>query len=84
MGCVYCGNWKGECQMWDDDNDSLNPEGADEEGFCTASEDEDPSWCQSYESDGADEDDEEVCDECGEPLGFCASDCSERGENQDG
>lgn len=55
MGCIYCGNWEGECQMWDKHNEGSNPEGADAEGFCSAGEDPDPSWCQSYESDGEDE-----------------------------
>jgi hypothetical protein len=70
MSCVYCGNLHGECLMWEEGS-SLNPEGADDHGNCMADEDEDPTWCQSYES----AEDEDVCDYCGEPLGFCASDC---------
>lgn len=81
MGCIYCGNLDGRCQLFDvHELSELNPEGADEQGFCCAEDDEDPSWCQSYESDGNDWDDE-VCDYCGEPLGFCASDCETRDEN---
>jgi hypothetical protein len=78
MGCIYCGNWEGECQMWDEKNTSLNPEGADEKGFCTANEDPDPSWCQSYESDGLDDEDE--CPDCECPLSECECYCNTCGE----
>lgn len=71
MSCIYYGLGNGICELWEEDF-LLNPEGTDEEGYCTVEDDEDPSWCQSYEN--ADED-EEVCDYCGEPLGFCAEDC---------
>jgi len=70
MGCIYS-DFTGACQMWEKENLSLNPEGADEEGCCIAEDDPDPSWCQSFESDDGDE----ICDYCGEKLGFCASDC---------
>jgi len=69
MGCVYCGLGNGICDLWDEDS-SLNPEGTDEKGYCIAEDDEDPSWCQSYEDA-----EEDICDYCGEPLGFCAEDC---------
>ena len=59
MGCIYCGNWQGECQLWDEDEDDLNPEGADENGICTANEDPDPSLCQSYEPDWTEEEEGE-------------------------
>jgi len=68
--CVYMGNLHGECTLWDADS-TINPEAADAQGNCTADGDEDPTWCQSYEP----MDDDEVCDYCGEPLGFCADDC---------
>jgi len=50
-----------KCQMWsEEDKDHINsPEGADEEGYCTADEDEDPSWCGSYDSDGWDDGEED-------------------------
>jgi hypothetical protein len=44
--------------LFDKENDALNPEGTDEQGMCCASDDPDPSWCQSYEynHDGSEED----------------------------
>jgi hypothetical protein len=46
--------------MWEAGS-SLNPEGADEEGFCTAEDDPDPSWCGGYEynRDGTQEEEED-------------------------
>jgi len=70
MGCIYSDLRDGKCQMWEGDS-SLDPEGCDEEGFCIAEDDPDPSWCQSFESNEPDE----VCDYCGEELGFCALGC---------
>lgn len=75
MSCVYCGLGNGVCDFWEEGS-SLNPEGTDEEGYCIAEDDEDPSWCQSYEDA-----EEEVCYYCGEPLGFCAEDCETREED---
>jgi hypothetical protein len=61
--CRYCGNWEGECQLWEEGS-SINPEAADDKGYCSATDDEDPSWCQSYEGDGSEEGWENVCDYC--------------------
>lgn len=70
MTCAYSGLMSGMCELWEKGS-SLNPEGADENGYCIAEDDEDPSWCQDHQE----EEDAEVCDYCGEPLGFCAEDC---------
>lgn len=78
MGCFYYGLGTGKCDLFYEENESLNPEGADKEGYCLAEDGEDPSWCQSYEDADADD---EVCDYCGEPLGFCAEDCETREED---
>jgi hypothetical protein len=72
MGCIY-NDFNGVCSFYDEDS-SLNPEGCDSEGYCLADEDEDPSWCSDYQSVY----DEDVCDYCGEPLGFCSEDCETR------
>ena len=47
--CIYS-NWSGECQMFDEEqiDESL---GCDEQGYCWAEEDPDPSYsCVVFES----------------------------------
>lgn len=63
MGCIYSNLRDGSCSFWEEGS-SLNPEGSDAEGFCIAEEDEDPSWCQSFESDA-------TCWNCGQFLEDC-------------
>ncbi len=79
MSCIYADLKDGTCNLWEKDS-PLNPEGANaDEGYCTAEDDEDPSWCQSFEDSNP-----EVCDFCGEELGFCAADCEGREEEDYG
>jgi hypothetical protein len=60
----------GLCGCFDEDRDmDDNPSGCDEEGCCL---DEYDNGCDQFEENL------EVCDECGGPLGFCAPDCSEK------
>ena len=68
MSCVQ-NDFHGKCLMWDEDNPAAGPEGCDEFGVCIVDEDPDPN-CSSFESIY-----DEVCDYCGEPLGFCSDDC---------
>jgi hypothetical protein len=52
MTCLYnLDHLTHKCMMWDEDEaDHINsPEGTDEDGYCCADEDPDPTWCQSYE-----------------------------------
>lgn len=61
MGCIFMGNWEGECTLWEHGS-ALNPEAADEDnGACRADGDDDMSWCQSYEynRDGSEEGEED-------------------------
>lgn len=46
-GCLYS-TFTGGCTMWDEDNDVLNPAGADDVGNCMAEDDEDPTWCDDF------------------------------------
>lgn len=66
----------GFCGCFDEGNEpDDNPSGCDEDGLCT---DERDNGCDDYDVD------EDVCDECGMTLGFCAPDCTMRGtEDQD-
>jgi len=61
-------DFDGKCTMWD--SVTGLPEGCDGEGICLVDEDPEPN-CLNFESIY----DDEVCDYCGEPLGFCAIDC---------
>lgn len=63
MGCIYSANSldnAGKCYFAEDQMNNLVPKelmpnGCDEKGFCSAEDDPDPSWCDSYESDGNDD-----------------------------
>lgn len=72
------------------------PTACDEKkGYCNAEADDDPTWCSEFFSleemcpkcecymDLCECDDFEVCDECGEELGFCAEDCPTQEEGYD-
>ncbi len=62
MSCVYQSNGFNDgpdCSLWDD---TIEMNGCDENGYCSCSEDPDPSYtCDSYESDY-------VCPECDQDL----------------
>ena len=62
--------WNGQCGYFNEDLDmDEQPSGCDEDGMCS---DEYDNGCDEYDVD------EDICDECGNPIGFCAPDCSER------
>ena len=67
----FCDAWtNGLCGCFDEDLEmDDNPSGCDEDGCCL---DEYDNGCSDYE------DNLEVCDYCGNPLGFCAIDCESR------
>jgi hypothetical protein len=67
-----CGSFcNGFCGMDYDEDDELS---------CPSSMDDNELCLDDGEDKGCDEFfvDDEVCDYCGEPLGFCASDCETR------
>jgi len=58
MGCIYEPNNGGKCFFAEDQMNNLvpkdqMPEGCSDDGYCTASDDPDPSWCSNYEPDGS-------------------------------
>lgn len=61
MGCIYCSNMDGKCELFDPEH-PIDVFGCDEEGNCVVEDDPDPSVsCENYKSDGSGfgEDDED-------------------------
>lgn len=60
MGCKFS-DFNGTCQYFEATESDMRPNGCEPDGACTAADDPDPAWCDSYESDM-------TCVECGQDL----------------